>query len=109
MEKLTQILNDPEQMQQISQIASVIGMPSPENPQSFPVEIPESITSALETVQRKGEKQQALVRALLPYLSPTHQKKLEQAIKIAQLSQWAGATMQAGVPQPLKKEVTHDL
>ena len=94
IEQISQILNDPERMAEISEIVSAMGLQNNENISSATASIPEGITNFLNTAQKRDEKQQALVRALLPYLRPNHQKKLEQAINIAKITHWAGITLQ---------------
>lgn len=92
MEQINQILNDPESMKQISQMASALGEKTNagENTESV---IPPGITKMIGQVQQREEKQQALVRALLPYLQPRHQARLERAIQIARMSHLAGAAL----------------
>ena len=94
MTQINQILNDPERMKEITDLAASLGLSQVEAPANLPNDIPENISHAIHSVQKKDEKQQALVRALLPYLRPNHQKKLEQAIQLVQLTHLAGMTMQ---------------
>ena len=95
MDQINQILNDPEQMAEISRIASAIGSQQNTETVSISPSIPDGFTNFLNSAQKRDEKQDALVRALLPYLRPNHRKKLEQAIKIAQITHLAGVTLQA--------------
>ena len=53
--------------------------------------IPAGLTEMLHVEQEKEVKQQALVRALLPYLRPNHQKRLQQAVQVARLTRLAGS------------------
>lgn len=70
---------------------------------------PEDLTQALQHVQQKEEKQQALVRALLPYLRPDHQKRLERAVQIARLSHLAGTAWRNESHQVSDKEAAVDV
>ena len=109
LEQITQIMNDPDQMKQIMDMAASLGLGdpsavSPEHPAEFPAELTKFLTQA----QKKDEKQQALVRALLPYLRPAHQKRLENAIRVAKLSHIAGAALRTESQAP-NEEVSYDV
>ena len=107
--KINQILNDPERMKEISAFASTLGF-SPGNLSTDLIpENSDGETNAPEFLQKTDDKQQALVRALLPYLRPNHQKKLEQAVKLIQLSHWARSAMQTTAQMSEKKEDADDL
>ena len=106
--QITQILNDPERMKEITDIASTLGF-SQVNTDDFSTEMREQRSNAVHSIQKKDEKQQALVRALLPYLRPKHQKKLEQAIRFVQLTHVAGASMQNRKQDNERKEELNDL
>lgn len=56
--------------------------------------IPSGLTKVLHEVKEKDEKHQALVHALLPYLNPRHQKKLQRAVQAVRLSYLAGTALQ---------------
>ena len=79
------ILNDPAQMAQIMQIAESLGL----HQQSVVNENPSG--SAKPPVE--NSKQTALLHALLPFLSPKKQRRLEQALKIGKLSKIAGSAL----------------
>ena len=109
MEQISQILNDPEGMKQISELAAILSPPGEENDNAHTgFQIPNSLTHMLIKAQEKDEKQQALVRALLPYLRPTHQKKLQRAIEIAKVSCLARAALNTELFGQ-NKEVSDDL
>lgn len=109
MEQITQILNDPEQLQQITNMAASLGFGPPSAAEAAETaSFPSEITTLLTQAQKREEKQQALVRALLPYLSPSRQHRLEQAIKIASLSNIAKAALQTK-PQTFSKEAGYDV
>ena len=89
---LTQILNDPGRMQQIMDMAAALGISTQD---AIPPELPATLTKALEANQALDRKQDALVQALLPYLRPGRQARLERAIRIARLSHLAGAALRS--------------
>lgn len=98
-EKLSRILNDPEQIHQIMEMANQVGLIGSNNSQdkigttAIP-SIPD-ISRLLKQAQKTDEKQEALFRALRPYLKPSRQSKLDRALKLAKLSQLAGAALRA--------------
>ena len=103
-EKLTQILNDPGSMQQIMDMAAALSGQS----NAVPAATPETIRNALQQVRPPDPKQEALVRALLPYLRPSRQIRLERAIQVAQLSHLAGFALQTASSPP-GEETDHDV
>ena len=107
--QIKQILNDPERMKEIAAFASTIGIPATDMSSGFPHENLDPATKIPELVEKTDEKQQALVRALLPYLRPNHQKRLEQAVKLIQLSHWARSAMQITAQMSEKREEADDL
>lgn len=87
-EKLNQVMNDPEQMSRIMELAKQLGgsMPSSEAPPaSLPV-APEQIQRILSLVNCAGGKEEALLRALGPFLSPEKAQKLFKAVQAARMS-----------------------
>ena len=109
LEQITQIMNDPEQMKQIMDVAATLGLGSTSDAETEDnVQLPTELTHLLTQVQKKEEKQQALVRGLLPYLRPARQKRLETAIRIAKLSHIAGAALRTESQIP-DKEATYDV
>lgn len=75
-------------MQQIMEMASSIGLqPSVENA--------EQVTQVLHKAEAKDARQETLVRALLPYLQPKRQARLERAMQIAHVSRLAGAALRS--------------
>lgn len=79
-EKIMEILHDPEKMEQVMSIARSLGFPPPEEPSSGPPTVPDV---------PGDERQEALLHALLPYLRPGRREKLERALRLAKLSQFA--------------------
>ena len=107
MEQLNQILNDPERMKQISEVVSAMGDVPFVNEQAQ-INIPPAITQMIGQVQKKDEKQQALVQALLPYLHPSHQTRLERAMQVAKLSKLAGVALRTQT-SAIHEENAHDV
>ena len=56
----------------------------------------QKMTNALHQTEVKDKRQQTLMRALLPYLSPRRREKLERAMQLSHLTRLAGAAMQSG-------------
>ena len=105
MEQINQILNDPGSMQQIMELASTFGtVPNLTEEGTNAENITQGITKVLYQTKEKEAKQQALVQALLPYLRPGHQKRLERAVQIARLSHLAGAALQHNGEQKNKED-----
>jgi len=108
-EQINQILNDPGSMQQIMELASALGIdPNAAGENQSANGIPKGFAQALNHAKEREEKQQALVRALLPYLRPGHQKRLERAIQIARLSHFAGAAL-TNRDEKTAKEASYDV
>lgn len=90
--QLEKILNDPGSLSQIMTLASNLGIQPPKDltPEEGP-QIAAQMNRLLTQNQEREKKQQALVRALLPYLRPQRQARLERAMQMAHLSHLAGA------------------
>ena len=110
MDQINQILNDPGSMQQIMELASAFGIDpnTPVDNQSMDV-LSKGFTKVIHQAKEREEKQQALVRALLPYLRPGHQKRLERAVQIARLSHLAGTALKTGDVKPNGEEASYDI
>ncbi len=94
-EQLGAILNDPESMAQIFQMASSLGASSPSET-STPLmdeNMLFSLMQLMQQLQQTDAKQDALLCALKPYLAPDRQAKLDKAMQIARLSRIAGFAM----------------
>lgn len=114
-EKLGAILNNPQMMQQIMSMAQAMSQSaSPETKQEEPQQQPESNTSSpaldLSMVQKLSglagqggvdKNQQALLRALSPYISRERVAKLERAMRAAKMARMASAFLNAGGMQML--------
>lgn len=90
-DRITKILNDPESMKQIMDMAAALSQGQSDAPETTPFSVPPELTEMLHDEQEKEVKQQTLVQALLPYLRPRHQKRLQQAVQVARLTRLAGS------------------
>ena len=97
--KLEEIMNDPAAMKQIMDVASSLGLSGqlPDMPaQEMPQQMMQQVSDVLRQTETKEKRQQTLIRALLPYLNPRRQARLERAMQLSHLSRLAGAAMQNG-------------
>lgn len=108
-EKLGAILGNPQMMQQILSLAQSMGQapapppPEPEAPQ-LPTLDPKLI-QALAGIAGQGRidpSQQALLKALGPYISPRRIGKLERAMGAARLARAASGFLHSGGLQLLQ-------
>lgn len=110
MDQITQIINDPDSMKQVMQIAQSLGKTNSQDQDQSSSLLPAELTKMLHHAKEKEEKHQALVSALLPYLRPGHQKRLQRAIEIARLSQLAGAAFKTGnMASTTETEASYDV
>ena len=122
-EQLDQLLADPAQMNALFQLAQSFlgsgpasadgpsgpnapngpGGPSgpngPNAPDDAPPPAPDpgqllQLAQQLQSAKAGAPKQQALLEALKPFVSPAHQKRLARALQLAQLSKMAGLALQ---------------
>ncbi len=92
-EKLGAMLSNPQLMQQISSLVQAMGQPSPSPPPPTPQQQPsepdlsqlQGLASLLQS-NRIDTNQQALLRALSPYLSPWRVGKLERAMRASKMA-----------------------
>lgn len=100
-DKLNQILSDPDSMAKIMSLAQSLGgeqnapPPPPAPPRPQPPPPPDDafvkgILRLMQQAQHKDKRQEALLCALKPYLAPERQAKIDEALRIAKLSQLAG-------------------
>lgn len=98
MDRVTEILQDPEKMRQISEIAAAMDIPSDSENAStanlFSKPMIQHFSEIIRQTEEKGKKQQSLIHALMPYLNPSRRIKLERAMQISQISRLAGAALQ---------------
>jgi len=104
-EKLGAILSNPQMMQAIASMAQSLGQEPPpggkEAPPSAP-ELPEIDFSMLQKLSglagqsRIDSQQQALLRALTPYISQSRIQKLERAMRAARIAKFASTFLNSG-------------
>ena len=110
-EKLGQILSNPQMMQQIMSLAQAMNAsqpqkqeptPPPKPPQPTVPAIPDidpNLLRSLSSMTRQGgidQNQQALLKALSPYLSQNRVNKLERAMRAAKMAGLASAFLNSG-------------
>ncbi len=104
-EKLGSILNNPQMMQQIMSMAQALGQSSPEKTQeqtTVPSPTPDIDLSLVQKLAGMGRQsgidnnQQALLKALTPYLSRDKVGKLERAMRAAKMAKLASAFLNSG-------------
>lgn len=117
-DKLNQILSDPDSMAKIMNLAQSLGGPSaePNGPPDPPPKPPppppddafvKGILRLMQQAQHTDKRQEALLCALKPYLAPERQAKIDEALRIAKLSQLAGFALKnyGGFPGKGEKNV----
>ena len=99
-EKLGAILSNPQMMQQIMSMAQAMSPPPEAKPEPAPPALPDfSVMQKLAGVTRQSgidKNQQALLRALSPYISRERSAKLEKAMRAAKMARLASAFLNAG-------------
>lgn len=94
-EKIMDVLSDPQKMEGIMNIVKNLGFspPSESTEEQTPEPDPQMTGTILNLLQKANApdgRQDALLHALMPYLRPSRQKKLQQALRVAKLSSLAG-------------------
>lgn len=107
-DKLNQILSDPDSMAKIMNLAQSLGGPPGEPPSPAPPSKPapqkpappppddafvKGILRLMRQAQHTDARQEALLCALKPYLAPERQAKIDEALRIAKLSQLASLAL----------------
>lgn len=105
-EKLSAVLNNPQMMQQIMALANGLGASQSEpDPQPEPgPNLDPGMLKNLAGLAAKGSvdsKEQALLRALSPYLSQSRVDKLERAMRAAKIAGAASTFLGSGGLQML--------
>ena len=110
-EKLGAILSNPQMMQQIMSMAQAMSPPpepqgrpeqppEPAPPEPAPPALPDfSVMQKLAGMTRQSgidKNQQALLRALSPYISRERSAQLEKAMRAAKMARLASAFLNAG-------------
>lgn len=108
-EKLGALLSNPQLMQQISSLVQAMGQPSqpapspPPMPEQSPPEPDFSQLQGLASLlqnNRTDANQQALLRALSPYLSPWRVGKLERAMRASKMAGLASVLLRGDGQNP---------
>lgn len=104
-DKLGAILSNPQMMQQIMSIAQSLGQSSQPVPEEKPEPkpaIPEIDLSMIQKISGLANQsgidhnQQALLKALSPYLSRERIARLERAMRAAKMARYASTFLSAG-------------
>lgn len=110
-EKLGAMLSNPQLMRQISSLVQAMGQPSQPVPSPPPMPEPSSqppepdfsqlqgLASLLQS-NRTDANQQALLRALSPYLSPWRVGKLERAMRASKMAGLASVLLRGDGQSP---------
>lgn len=108
-EKLGAMLSNPQLMQQISSLVQAMGQPSQPAPSPPPMPEPsppepdfsqlQGLASLLQS-NRTDANQQALLRALSPYLSPWRVGKLERAMRASKMAGLASVLLRGDGQNP---------
>lgn len=98
-QKIRQVLNDPEQMQSILQLAKSFlpeqteQKPQTEQPQPAQ-ELSAPLMQLLSQMGKTDPRQENLLKALKPLLRPGRREKIDRALQAAKLSHLAGFVLQ---------------
>ncbi len=108
-EKLGVLLSNPQLMRQISSLVQAMGQPSQPAPSPPPMPEPsppepdfsqlQGLASLLQN-NRTDANQQALLRALSPYLSPWRVGKLERAMRASKMAGLASVLLRGDGQNP---------
>ncbi|MCR5664993.1 MAG: hypothetical protein K6G17_09005 [Oscillospiraceae bacterium] len=97
--QIRQVLNDPGQMAQIMNLAQSLMGGDGEKPPASPAEEPgaeSALLSRLASLMSRGgeSRQQALMKAIEPYLSEKRRQKMERALRLARMARLARLAME---------------
>lgn len=98
-DKLNSVLNNPQMMQQIFSMAQAMGASQPSSPPPAAPEPDLAMIQKLSSVASQANTdrdQQALLKALGPYLSRDRIGRLEKAMRAAKMAKLAGSLLGAG-------------
>lgn len=100
-QRLTQVLQDPSAMKQIMEMASAMGFTpggaDAAQQQAMAEDAAQQVTQLIARSEKQEHRQQTLVQALLPYLNPRRQARLERAVQLSRLSRLAGSALRSGM------------
>lgn len=91
---INQILQNPDSVKEIIEIAEKMGMQIPigsaeENQEQTVNQMLTHVSQLVKETDTGMRRQETLIRALLPYLSPQRQARLERAMQLSQFSRMA--------------------
>lgn len=99
-QQLGAVLGNPEMMQKIMSMAQALGTSKPEpEPQETPSPMPDIDIGLIKKISGLAgqsaidKEQQALLKALVPYLTSRRIHKLENAMRAAKMARLAAATL----------------
>ena len=115
-QKIQQVLSDPAQMQQVLDMARMLGVTLPEGTaaapdasqanadtapeqehDTSPAQPPEAlrapVAALLQQAGRLDARQEHLLNALKPFLKPSRREKIDRALQVARLSHLAQAAL----------------
>ena len=97
-EKLSQVLGNPQMMQQIMSLAQAMGQSETQQPASPPAETADFAMMQKVAGMTSGtavdSDQRALLQALGPYVSQNRVRKLEKAMRAAKMATFASQLLQ---------------
>ena len=112
-QKIQSVLSDPEQMQQVLNMARALGVSIPERgepkareqetpppeqnipPQAGVDALSEPVSQLLQQAGKLEKRQENLLNALKPFLKPNRREKIDRAMQVARLSHLAGYALRS--------------
>lgn len=112
-QKIQSVLSDPEQMQQVLNMARALGVSIPESeepkareqetsppdqnipPQAGVDTLSEPVSQLLQQAGKLEKRQENLLNALKPFLKPNRREKIDRAMQVARLSHLAGYALRS--------------
>ncbi len=112
-QKIQSVLSDPEQMQQVLNMARALGVSIPESeepkareqetsppeqnisPQVGVDTLSEPVSQLLQQAGKLEKRQENLLNALKPFLKPNRREKIDRAMQVARLSHLAGYALRS--------------
>lgn len=112
-QRIQSVLSDPEQMQQVLNMARAFGVSIPESgePEAREQESPppaqdippqpgvdafsEPVSQLLQQAGKLEKRQENLLNALKPFLKPNRREKIDRAMQVARLSHLAGYALRS--------------
>lgn len=112
-QKIQSVLSDPEQMQQVLNMARALGVSIPESgepkareqetsppeqnipPQAGVDALSEPVSQLLQQAGKLEKRQENLLNALKPFLKPNRREKIDRAMQVVRLSHLAGYALRS--------------